>query len=221
MDPTTLTITLSSAVAVGDNIQYGVQQTVVGLSSSSFLIGYFNGTSQSAEGVRYGPLSMTLVGVVGSQEGETSATGTVTIIQTANITTAVAFTITGDKVDSSSALFSYVDVEGNYGVSTILVSISSADSSIQFGSKLSFSTAPSLSYVMGYSIMDLDIIVLPVEDSTSSNPTPVQFVVLYSDISNQGRLTLTAGLVNNTLHLPLPSLPEKSCRILCPSPLTS
>jgi hypothetical protein len=188
VNPNDLSITLSDEVLACDNIGYGIYQTLVGLSSDLYLIGYYNGTSTSWDEPQTGPLSVITVTIDGTGSPVVGSTATL-----AN--TIAAFNLASARVDNSSALITFADVSTDFGVTTILVSIDPTSGQANFGSSVLFSSGRTLSIVQSYLIMDLDVVVISTPSSVGANPSPVKFLVIYSDISNKGILTTSVGSV--------------------------
>jgi len=201
VNPSDLSITLSNEVVAGLNIGYALHHSITGLTATRYLIGYYNGTIESS-GTESGPLSVMAVSVNGQIPGEIIANGQVNIISTSTLeNTFVAFNIASDRIDNSSAIFTFADVSTNFGLTSIIVSIDS-NSLVTFGSSISFSSGRTLSLVQTYLLMDLDVVVISNSQSPSlSNPSPVKFLILYSDISNGGALTTTAGMITRSGEL--------------------
>jgi hypothetical protein len=185
-----LSITLSDEVLVGYNLGFGVYQTLVGLTPSLYLIGYYNGTSASWDEPQIGPLSVITV-TIDEADGTTPVVGSTSTL--AN--TLAAFNLASARVDDTSALITFADVSTDFGISTILVSIDPTTGQANFGSSVLFSSGRALSIVQTYLLMDLDVVVISNPSTTGANPSPVKFLVMYSDISNSGILTTSVGSV--------------------------
>lgn len=180
-----LSITLSEGVVVGVDISNGIHYTAVGLTPTLYLIGYYNGTG-SIE-LRTGPLSVMTVVI----EDGAPVLGATSVLENK----IAAFNLASDRVDDNSAIFTFADVSTNFGISSVLVSIDSVTGIANFGSSVVFSSGRTLSLVQTYLTMDLDVIVISRPTTSASNPSPVKFLVVYSDISNNGILTTAIGSV--------------------------
>lgn len=184
VDINDLSISLSDEVLVGLDLGYGIHQTLIGLSSSLYLIGYYNGTGTP---VQTGPLSVATVTV----QGNIPVLGVTSTMDGKS----VAFNLASDRVDNTSAIITFADVTTNFGITSVLVSIDPSTGAANFGSSVLFSSGRTLSIVQSYLIMDLDVVVISRPSNVGNNPELVKFLVLYSDISNGGILTTSIGSV--------------------------
>lgn len=194
VNPDDLTITLSDEIVVGTNIGYGIHHTVIGLNMNTFLIGFYNGTV--FPDTQSGPISVIVGSITGILPDETIANGQVNLGETVKLDNKIAaFNIASSRVDNTSAIFTFADVSTDFGITTILVTIDSKGLPT-FGSSLSFSSGRTLSLVQTYLIMDLDVAVISTPSTIGkTNPNSIKFSVLYSDITNNGILTTSTGMV--------------------------
>lgn len=194
VNPSDLTITLSDEVTVVENKDYALHHTITGLTSTTYLIGFYDGSGSSDQ---TGPISAILATITDSVNGETVVHGQVTLGAAVVLDSKIAaFNIASDRVDNSSAIFTFADVTADFSLTTILVAIDSTGLP-SFGSAVSFSSGRTLSLVQTYLIMDLDVAVISRPSKVGkSNPNSVKFSILYSDITNDGILTTASGMVN-------------------------
>jgi len=180
VNPATLAITFTAPVSFAIN-NY-VNFNLVSFTATSYALVYFEGTNTVMPYYGWGVLTAKLATL--------SATGEVTLsaaIQANN--TAPIFTLATTRMSDTSAIIAYSDYSLDYAINTQLLTLS--------GNKLSFSayhqltSAPSAG-VVGGGQMDLDVAV------TSDDG---KFLVLYSDFTNNGAMTVIEAQVTDAQEI--------------------
>lgn len=119
VDPFSLAVTLSSSVPYASDDSYSIYTDIVGLSSSTYLLLYFdsavNPSTSPAGGS--GPLSVRLATLSDLPDGVTLSIGAVTVLQSS----ALSLSFAASRLDNFTAVVAYADGEANYGIKVQLV----------------------------------------------------------------------------------------------------
>lgn len=191
-----LTITLSDPVEFGNNKDESITFTIVGLSDMDYAVLYFN-TSYADQVVPYsGPLTVVYVVVSGAPAAA------VVEVRSTSIWTASAlvYNFRGTRMNNDTLIAVYTDANNNYALTSVVIDFTrkvdsdgTGRAEILFGSTLALTTGQTLMELSNYLLMDIDISSIPM---TSSSDDAVSFIVLYSDITNDGKLTSVLGEVS-------------------------
>lgn len=216
-------MSLSNPYRYATDNNYSVYTSIVGLTDSTYLLLYFDSfesnSSSSDPAGGSGALTVLLATIsTTTMDISFSTPSTLTNSQ-------LSLSFTASRLDNTSAVVAYADKTTNYGVTTQLVRLIQEDGNGQqstsigslvavhlcyyyllfnvltpsilsstnvyicgtvFGSSLSLSKGQSLAYIAPYGVMDLDLL------TTSAAG---DFTVLFSDVSNQGTITLASAKV--------------------------
>ena len=181
-------IILSEPLIFAPDDNYELQNSIVGLSDTSFLLVMNTAEEQSETGTgpHYGPLTARVATVTGEGAAAEVTLGAITTFEH-NI---AAFNMGTARVDDSTALLTYCDYSNNYGISVVALQTGEAGD-VSLTAALQLTSGQALSVVSYMLQMDLDI------ETYGDN----QFVVTYSDISNKGTLTAVAGELSSSAEL--------------------
>lgn len=182
VDPVTLDVTMSSANPFVDNSNFTVSIDIIGMTASSYLlISYESGKELKA--------SLATVPTFLNKDITKSAT----VSQPVSLKdSAVNFKVATTRLDSNTAVVVYADGNNNNRVICVLVLIDPVTSTVSFGSTYELTSGTALATFQVYSYMDLDVQPIAPPDGSSAT----SFVVLFSDISNGGRMAATILGVN-------------------------
>ena len=180
-----LDVVLSTETIYQSNADYGISHEVVGLSPSTYLLLTFDASSGS------GPLTVVPVTLV-----HNSSTGTydkVFGVSQSLTGRSLAFDMKATKLDDYTAVVAYVNAADNNVLYCTVISLDATATNnaafVTFGSSIAVSSGLALEAVFGgYTYMDLDIQTLAQTNASSAQA----FVVLYSDVSNKGKMTAAA-----------------------------
>lgn len=201
-----LKITLSPSVQYAINFNYTLVHDIVGISATQYILSYYysgvmtNRTADpSAKVNEGGPLNAQLmnydaVADVVSVLGE----------PVEYLSSSPAYYLSSAAIDASTAVLVFADRSINYGILSVLVSVDAVYGVLEFGSSLVLSRGQALG-AGSSAIMDLDVVAVPPSQSSSCGGskkpcTRNSFMVLYSDATNDGKVTVVSGKVGHVMQ---------------------
>lgn len=195
VNPKTLAVTLSAPVRYLPYAVGSLYVTVTGLTDSQYFISYYNGTmnepnpdSGSIYPYKSGHLQVVLVTVAGDVAAGDA------VITTTNATlmddSYIVYSLASTRINNNTAVVVYADPKINYGIRCQVITVidqgGSFEQQVVFGSSWTLTTGQALT-VSNAGYMDIDI-----EAITEENR---DFMVLYSDVSNNGDMTAVMGQI--------------------------
>jgi hypothetical protein len=117
VDPTTLAITLYDAATIWDDRTSSYDFTLVGMTSTSFIMLCHNSTTKVEPFYGYGLLQATLV-TVDTTTGTTVASAAVSLPDSTAI-----FSLAATRLDDTTAVVVYADYAQNYGIKAQVVEL--------------------------------------------------------------------------------------------------
>ena len=182
IDSQTLEITLSDPYIYADNADYTKVHSIAGLTSSTYLLTYYD----NSEGyVQYsGPLHAKLVSVslnTGTSKYEYD-------ILSSNVfnNTLLRDYFNTATIKDNTVVVAYIDaIDSNVKVSSITIN---NDNNLMLASTVSITTGETLSTYSDGVSMDIDITTIP----NTNN-----FMLLFSDVGNNGYMTYSLGKYGN------------------------
>jgi hypothetical protein len=187
----TTSIVLSTGIPFADNSDYDVVFDVVGLSTSAYLAIHYNAKLSDSEPETYsGSLNVTII-FVNSNGADTTVSLGRSFVSTNTVVTGFMY---GIRLNDNSAVIAYGDYSTNGGTSVQALTVSnelttgttlSTNYSVTFGSVWQVTVGQSV-VMTTMGSMDIDIV------SISDDG---QFMLLFSDLGNFGKMTAVTGKV--------------------------
>jgi len=193
VDTDTAAITFSAPTFVVDDKTYSIYFDIVGMTSTSYLVFYFDGTNPVSDYYGYGSLVSTLATTSGDLA---QGNGNITLSETTMLTDAQpVYSLESTRLDSTTAVVAFSDYGDNFGIRCQAVELGdngASASGIVYGSSWSVTNGQASSAVSNLGLFDLDVKTISDDGS---------FMVLYSDLSNKGHMTATVGEVTGSGEL--------------------
>ena len=181
VDPISLNVTVSDASRYSNNTYFSVSHEVVGLNANTYLLLYFDADTGS------GPLTVRPVSLVPSSSG-VGGLRKVFGVESTLQSSALKDNMYATRINNSTAAVVFLNAKAGNVLTFVLLELNSFGKSavVSFGSSINLGTGTTLTEVLdGYTYMDIDI-----EPMAATNASNVEsFVVLYSDVSNNGKMT--------------------------------
>eukprot|EP01038_Epipyxis_sp_PR26KG_P004136 gene4136-5890_t len=192
------TVTLSQPTQYLTNYNYSIYTTIASVSDSQYLLLYHDSLENNDDLIpnsltsqyygKYGPLSVILVTLPTSKSiNDDLIIANSTILYGSN----ALYSLTATQLNNGTIVVAYTDAANNYGITTQIITIEAIDDvssvtqnyAILFGSSWHVTSGQTTIPLSG-GLMDIDI---------AKASDDLSFVILYSDVSNHGAVTVSSG----------------------------
>lgn len=180
MDPVTLAVTLSNFLPFQDDSTYETYITLTALTSTKYLAVSYIGSTTAPVGVT-------------SQVISTSTLSNGTLVAKAF---GVSSEFTGSRpngvirataLDENNVVVAYSDINSNYGITCVSLSINSFTGAVKYGAVLAITTGYTAKFI---SSGDININLVTIKAGS-------QFMLMFSDLSLNGALIAVIGQVRS------------------------
>lgn len=191
-----LSISLSNPKIIGGNANYGVFNSIVGLTDSLYFILYYNSTSSSSN------LNAILVNVTSNPDINLILNGPVSLVNSKPV-----YFLSSTRINNNTAIVTYTETYLNFGIRSVVISFDEllaatyvdyyANDTIvstvplAFGSSIQVTSGKTLTSLADGILMDIDTTTLysyTGDASLDKGGIQGSIAVMYSDISNNAAI---------------------------------
>jgi hypothetical protein len=196
VNPTTLAVTLSPPLIVGDNPNYGLTLAITGLTATQYLVAFYGGVNMPASN-----LYATVF------KGHSRANGTNSVMMPAPASAFPGYTLSGffkaTALDSGDVVIAFADASTNQGVTCALFSVNLNTAAILAGPTLSITTGASIESYSEISIVTIG--------------TGSQFMVMFIDLIVNRAVVAAIGQVWTAATSPHDDCPTSHSSLIADS----